>query len=78
MVRSERQTFFRLPKSGAIMFTVKTYISSLHQLPKEDLENLATEVRSWPGCVGSYKGRDIWGTRLLDFCEKSSKPISAQ
>lgn len=70
MIRSERQTFRRLPRTGAIVFTVKTSISTLEELPVQDLQNLAKEIRSWPYSVGAYKGRDVWGPKVLEFCDK--------
>ncbi|PGH28230.1 hypothetical protein AJ80_00121 [Polytolypa hystricis UAMH7299] len=69
VIRRERQTFSKLPKSGGILFTVKTSLTWVNELPLEDLENLVTEVKSWPDEVARYKGRDHWGGRLLAFAE---------
>lgn len=70
VVRSERQTFRRLPRTGAIVFTVKTSISALDELPVQDLQNLTKDIRSWPDAVGAYKGRHVWGLKVLEFCDK--------
>jgi hypothetical protein len=70
VVRRERQTFRRLPRTGAIVFGVKTFLTTLDELPMQELENLAREVKSWPEHVGEYKGREIWGAKALEFCEK--------
>ncbi|KAK2762113.1 hypothetical protein FQN54_001120 [Arachnomyces sp. PD_36] len=69
-IRRERQIFRRLPKSGGIIFSVKTSLTTLDQLPLEELQNLAKEIESWPEDVGTYKGRDSWGVKVLDFCQQ--------
>ncbi|KAL4871309.1 hypothetical protein BDV12DRAFT_164582 [Aspergillus spectabilis] len=73
VVRRERQTFRRLPHTGAIVFGVKTFLTTLEELPMQELENLAREVKSWPEHVGEYKGREIWGAKALEFCEKKTR-----
>ncbi|KAL4895660.1 hypothetical protein BDV59DRAFT_142491 [Aspergillus ambiguus] len=70
VIRRERQTFRRLPRTGAIVFGVKTFLTTLEELPMQELENLAKEIKSWPPYVGEYKGREIWGPKALEFCEK--------
>jgi hypothetical protein len=67
LIRRERQTFRRLPRTGAIVFGVKTYLTPLDELPMDELENLAKEMSSWPDYVGEYKGRDVWGTKVLEY-----------
>ncbi|KAK2792809.1 hypothetical protein FQN51_001568 [Onygenales sp. PD_10] len=69
IVRRERQTFLRLPESGAIVFGVKTTLTYLPELDLEELNNLAKEVRSWPDSVAKYKGRDQWGAVALGYTE---------
>ncbi|KAI9721244.1 MAG: hypothetical protein M1812_002405 [Candelaria pacifica] len=61
ILRCERQTFRRLPRSGAVLFTVKTAITPLASLTGEKREALASEVKSWPADTAAYKGRDFWG-----------------
>ncbi|KAL5338450.1 hypothetical protein BJX70DRAFT_388520 [Aspergillus crustosus] len=73
VVRRERQTFRRLPRTGAIVFGVKTFLTTLEELPMQELQNLAREVKSWPEHVGEYKGREIWGAKALEFCEKKTR-----
>lgn len=55
-LRTERQTLRRLPMSGAIVFTIRVYVS---QLALEG--RLASAVRSWPADVAAYK----WGTAVV-------------
>ena len=67
LIRRERQTFRRLPRTGAIVFGVKTYLTPLDELPMTELDNLAKEMKSWPDYVGAYKGRDVWGAKVLEY-----------
>ncbi|OJD11647.1 hypothetical protein AJ78_07617 [Emergomyces pasteurianus Ep9510] len=69
LVRRERQTFRRLPKSRAIVFGVKTSLTRLEELSLEELSNLVTEINSWPDAVGKYKGRDHWGSAVIGWLE---------
>ncbi|KAL2006476.1 hypothetical protein VTN00DRAFT_9144 [Thermoascus crustaceus] len=70
IIRRERQTFRRLPRTGALVFGVKTTLTALDELSMQELENLGKEVESWPEDVGKYKGRDIWGAKVLEFCRQ--------
>ncbi|KAI9772431.1 MAG: hypothetical protein M1840_000634 [Geoglossum simile] len=72
-IRYEKQTFHRLPKSGAILFTVQTLMCSLVDLGAEDLENFAAAVRAWPDDMAIYKGRDFWGPVALNYCDEINK-----
>ncbi|PGH37034.1 hypothetical protein GX50_00017 [[Emmonsia] crescens] len=69
LIRRERQTFRRLPKSRAIVFGVKTSLTRLQELPLEELSNLVTEMKSWPAAVAKYKGRDHWGSAVIKWLE---------
>lgn len=74
LIRRERQTFRRLPRTGALVFTVKTTLTTLDELPLREVQNLATEIRNWPEDIGVYKGRDIWGKKVLDLCDQLAGP----
>jgi hypothetical protein len=69
LIRRERQTFRRLPKSGAIVFTVKTSIQKLTDVPESERRGLVEEIKSWPEDVANYKGRDLWETQVYRYCE---------
>ncbi|GLA48122.1 hypothetical protein AnigIFM63604_003216 [Aspergillus niger] len=73
VIRRERQTFRRLPRTGALVFGVKTILTTLDELPMQELQNLAKEIKSWPEYVGEYKGREVWGPKALEYCEKKSQ-----
>lgn len=69
LIRRERQTFRKLPQSGAVLFAVKTAITPLQGLGQDERLNLAREIRSWPDGIAAYKGREFWGPCVLDFIE---------
>lgn len=73
VIRRERQTFRRLPRTGALVFGVKTALTTLDELPMQELQNLAKEIRSWPDYVAEYKGSEVWGAKALEFCEQRTR-----
>jgi hypothetical protein len=70
IIRRERQTFRRLPKTGAIVFGVRTRVDRLTHVSAEECEGLAAEVRTWPTHVWKYKGGHLWGKALLRYCDQ--------
>ncbi|OAL71957.1 hypothetical protein A7D00_3989 [Trichophyton violaceum] len=68
LIRRERQTFNRLPKTNGILFTVKTTVSFLEDLPLSELQLLAKDIESWPEDMAAYKGRSHWGETISNFC----------
>lgn len=69
LLRRERQTFRRLPKSGAVVFGVRTSVSRLTELTPEECEGLGHEVSNWPESMWKYKGGEVWGKALMEYCE---------
>ena len=69
MIRRERQTFRRLSKTDAIVFTVKTSMTPLTSLSMEERKKIAAEIRTWPEDIAKYKGIGVWGTPVLHFCD---------
>lgn len=55
-----------------MLFTVKTSLTPLVELPVQELRNLVKEIASWPTEVGEYRGRYEWGSYVLDFCKLKS------
>lgn len=55
-LRVERQTLRRLPRTGAIVFTIRVYLTPLEELVKEpDVPGrLASAIRSWPEDVARW------------------------
>jgi hypothetical protein len=70
MVRRERQTFMRLVNSGAVLFTVRTYITPLVELGVEELRALKSQVLGWEDEIRIYKGWDVWGEALMRWCDE--------
>jgi hypothetical protein len=70
LVRKERQTFRRLPRSGALVFGVKTVLTPLNQLSIQEHKNLVTEMNSWPDEMAAYKERHIWGQTVAEYYEE--------
>lgn len=71
-MRCERQTLRRLPDTGWILFTIKTYldkVSKLHKYPKE-AQNLSSLLRSAPTTLLSYKNINHFLEPLLVYLDK--------
>ncbi|KAH9482879.1 hypothetical protein JR316_0004979 [Psilocybe cubensis] len=72
--RSERQTLRRLPQSGAVAFTIRTYLTPVKEIAREKgvAGRLASALRSWPADVGEYKGRERggWFEPLLEYLDE--------
>ena len=70
--RSERQSLRRLPRSGGVVFTIRTYFHPVTEIAQEDYVpgRLASAVRSWGDDVAKYKGRERYGDVLLEYLDK--------
>ncbi|KAF2266443.1 hypothetical protein CC78DRAFT_417583, partial [Lojkania enalia] len=73
IIRRERQTFRRLPKSNTVVFTVKTSVQKLTDLPAEGRRGLVKEIRSWPDDIKEYKGLQFWKKPVFAFCEGQNR-----
>ncbi|MGI9163577.1 MAG: heme-dependent oxidative N-demethylase subunit alpha family protein, partial [Mycobacterium sp.] len=73
--RTERQTLRRLPESGAILFTIRTYCDSLNKLDRqypEFREHLGQTLVTASRETRNYKGwAPIWGD-LMAWSGQSS------
>jgi hypothetical protein len=69
--RSERQSLRRLPRSGGVVFTIRTYFHPVTEIAQEPYVpgRLASAVRSWGDDVANYKGRDRYGEVLLEYLD---------
>lgn len=74
--RLERQVFRRLPKTGAVLFSVKTRLLRLRELNALELRNFAIEARSWPEETAKYKGFSEWGPCALQFCDSMNAQLT--
>jgi len=70
--RSERQTLRRLPRSGGVVFTIRTYFLPITQIAEEKgvPGRLASAVRSWGPDVTKYKGKEKYEAVLLEYLDK--------
>ena len=73
--RSERQSLRRLPRSGGVVFTIRTYFEPVTAIAKEPgvPGRLASAVRSWGNDVSKYKGRDRYQNVLLEYLDGEHK-----
>ncbi|PSR82458.1 hypothetical protein BD289DRAFT_437376 [Coniella lustricola] len=71
MFRSERQSLRRLPKTGAVVFTIRTYFHPVMEIASEDYVagRLASAVRSWGDDVARYKGAPKYKDVLLEYLD---------
>uniref|UniRef100_A0A093XI47 Alanine/arginine aminopeptidase n=1 Tax=Talaromyces marneffei PM1 TaxID=1077442 RepID=A0A093XI47_TALMA len=70
--RSERQSLRRLPRSGVVVFTIRTYFEPITEIAKEPYVpgRLASAIRSWEDDVSIYKGKEKYGEVLLEYLDK--------
>ncbi|GLB33456.1 putative protein of unknown function (DUF3445) [Lyophyllum shimeji] len=75
-LRTERQTLRRLPRTGAILFTIRTYLTPIDELSKEPgvARRLASALRGWGEDIGTYKGKFTggWWDVVLDYLDKAA------
>jgi hypothetical protein len=77
-VRRERQTFTRLEKSGAVLFTVRTYMQPLTDLSVDEIEGLMSQIQGWEREMKNYKGWDHWGRVVEDWCESKLSQLQRE
>lgn len=79
-LRVERQTLRRLPKSQAIVFTIKTYLTKIEDVCNHDsqlTQRLSSAVRNWPSEMLAYKVRVtlVYSIRYFAFHFLGCGPI---
>ena len=69
--RSERQSLRRLPRSGAVVFTIRTYFKPVTEICCEPFVpgRLANAVRSWSNDVSRYRGKEKFQEVLLEYLD---------
>lgn len=75
-IRRERQTFTRLPISGAVLFTVHTFITPLNNLGDEEVVALQEIAAGWSDEMAAYKGREEWWDLLKQYADEKGLSIS--
>ncbi|KAH6869130.1 hypothetical protein B0T10DRAFT_611650 [Thelonectria olida] len=73
--RSERQSLRRLPRSGALMFTVRTYFEPITTIVKEPHVpgRLAEAIEQWDEPTSMYKGKHHWAAILLPYLHEQDR-----
>ncbi|MEM8618206.1 MAG: DUF3445 domain-containing protein [Actinomycetota bacterium] len=72
-VRVERETLRRLPRTGAIVFTIRTYVTPVPAVVASGgRAELAAAVGAWPGDVLAYKGLASAAAELVRHLEEAS------
>ncbi|KAJ6032062.1 hypothetical protein N7540_002794 [Penicillium herquei] len=78
--RSERQSLRRLPRSGGVVFTIRTYFEPVTEIVKEPYVpgRLASAVRSWGDDISRYKGKEKYAEVLLEYLDaKHEEQVAA-
>lgn len=65
----------RLPRSRALMFTVRTYFEPVTIIAKEPHVpgRLAEAIRQWDETVSVYKGKKHWEHLLLPYLDEQHR-----
>lgn len=74
MFRSERQSLRRLPRSGGILFTIRTYFVPIKSIASEPHvpRRLLNGIKAWGPDVAGYKGLDKYGEVLMPYLEEKA------
>lgn len=71
--RSERQTLTRLPKTGTIVFGIRTYLTPMWDIREEGLgDELIGGIEGMQETIGQYKRRPEWGEPVVKFLRGES------
>jgi hypothetical protein len=64
-----------LPRSGGVVFTIRTYFHPITQICEEAYVpgRLASAVRSWGDDVSKYKGKERYQDVLLEYLDRKHK-----
>lgn len=80
MFRSERQSLRRLPRSGGILFTIRTYFLPVKQIVQEPYvpRRLLNGIKAWNPTVQGYKGLEKYGDCLIPYLEAKAEEQEAK
>lgn len=78
--RSERQSLRRLPKSGAIVFTIRTYFLPITRMCQEPHvpRRLLEGIELWTDDVQEYRGYTKFADVVLPYLEEKAREQEAQ
>jgi hypothetical protein len=79
-LRMERQTLRRLPRSGVVVFTIRTYLVPVEELAREPgvAARFASAVRSWPDGIKEYKGESRYSEALLQYLDEMAERVEGE
>lgn len=72
-LRVERQTLRRLPRTRAVIFSVRTHMKSIADAVGNDIgriQDLKQAILALPDEMANYKGRPVWGDALVGYCNE--------
>ncbi|TRD10052.1 DUF3445 domain-containing protein [Erythrobacter insulae] len=69
-VRSERQALRRLPKTGAILFTIGIYVAPLGELSRPNKAMLNDAIETLVTGEGDRRGALHYASQLKNYCER--------
>jgi hypothetical protein len=74
-LRVERQTLRRLPASGDVLFTIRTYIRPLGEIAQdaETARRLAAAIENLPQDMRDYRSMTTFADELVQWLRRSSK-----
>lgn len=73
-LRVERQTLRRLPRSGDVLFTIRTYVEPLGAaLDAPAAHALAARIREMPPATAQYKGIEPIRAPLLAYLDQRAR-----
>lgn len=77
-VRIERQTISRLPVSGAVLFTVRSYQHALATMRQHRAQagTLAAAIRGLTSAAWRYKKADRWAEAVLPFLDALAADVN--
>ncbi|MEE4207554.1 MAG: DUF3445 domain-containing protein [Erythrobacter sp.] len=73
-VRSERQTLRRLPRTGAILFTIGVYVEPLGAVARQNVAMLARAVETLVAGEGDRRGAPTYARALTAFAAERTPP----
>lgn len=71
--RSERQTLFKLPRLGAIIFTIRTFLTPMARIkeePKDVRMRFVGAIKKFPEDIAHYKRAKEWGPAVVQYLEE--------
>lgn len=74
--RSERQVLTRLPKLGAVVFTIRTYLLPMSEIKNEDeatIDRFVGAIEGLPDDLAYYKRSLEWGPPVIEYLLDSQK-----